>query len=48
MWSHTLWHTFTGEMKPIRGGLWGGPALSIDPDTGPLASKRFTAGDIIC
>lgn len=32
-------------MEPIRGGLRGRSVLRIDPDTGPLVAKRFTAGD---
>lgn len=37
--THT--HTRAVVMKPIRGRLRGWPVLSIDPDTGPLVSKRF-------
>ena len=34
-------------MELIRGGLRGRPVLGIDPDIGPLVSKRFTAGDLL-
>lgn len=46
--THTHTHNDTVEMEPIRGGLRGRPVLGIDPDTAPLASKRFTAGDLLC
>ena len=48
--THTHNHAYTDpvEMEPIRGGLRGRPVLCIDPDTGPLVSKRLTAGDLLC
>lgn len=45
--THTYTHTETVEMELIRGGLRGRPVLGIDPDTGPLVSKRFTAADLL-
>jgi len=41
--THT--QTDTVGMEPIRGGLRGRPVRGIDPDTGPLVSKRLTVGD---
>lgn len=43
--THTHINRHTVGTEPIKGRLRGRSVLRIDPDTGPLVAKRFTAGD---